>query len=141
MNRIRTMALGLLVASFPSFALTAYQSRIASTEMSNHFASVESNISSSADGTIRPSDDFVSALVSDAVKEVQRALNNAGFDAGPVDGVWGAKTVEALRRFQTNSSLDATGRLDCATVAKLGLTAQANSSGASTSGTAASRRR
>jgi len=141
MNGMRTMGLALLVASLPSFALAAQQSRIASAKMSNHSASVDSNISSSADGTIRPSDDFVSALASDAIKEVQRVLDNAGFDAGPVDGVWGAKTVEALRRFQTNSSLDATGRLDRATVAKLGLSAQANGSGTSTSGTAASQSR
>src|SRR5689334_7366187 len=102
MNGMRTTGLALLVASLPSFALAAQQSRIASAKMSNHSASVESNISSSADGTIRPSDDFVSALASEAVKEVQKALNNAVFDAGPVDGVWGAKTVQALQRFQTS---------------------------------------
>jgi len=115
MNGMRTMGLVLLVASLPSFALAAQQSRIASAKMSNLFASVESNVSSPADGTIRPSDDFVSRLASDAVKEVQRALNKAGFDAGPVDGVWGAKTAQALQKFQTNVGLDATeiGRASC----------------------------
>src|ERR1041384_5894443 len=100
MNGMRTMGLTLLVASLPSFALAAQQSRIESAKVSNHSASVERN------GTIRPSNDFVSALASDAVKEVQKALNNAGFDAGPVDGVWGAKTVQALQRFQTNIGLE-----------------------------------
>jgi peptidoglycan hydrolase-like protein with peptidoglycan-binding domain len=54
------------------------------------------------------------------IRKLQTALNEAGYDAGPVDGVWGAKTDEALRDFQYSKELDPNGRLDDDTVLALG---------------------
>jgi peptidoglycan hydrolase-like protein with peptidoglycan-binding domain len=70
---------------------------------------------------IKPSSSFVADLTRNAVIEVQEALNKQGFDVGPVDGVWGPKTANALREFQEKSKLPVSGRLDRRTVAKLGL--------------------
>src|SRR5699024_951061 len=34
------------------------------------------------------------------VKRIQRALNKANFNVGKVDGIYGSKTADAVRRFQ-----------------------------------------
>ena len=53
------------------------------------------------------------------VSKKQTALKTAGFDPGPIDGVIGKKTREALRGFQKANNLKETGRLDKATIAAL----------------------
>ncbi|WP_268876566.1 peptidoglycan-binding domain-containing protein [Litchfieldia alkalitelluris] len=37
----------------------------------------------------------------DNVREVQRALDRVNFDPGPIDGIYGPKTEDAVRRFQS----------------------------------------
>jgi hypothetical protein len=54
------------------------------------------------------------------VQSVQRALNDLGYRV-TVDGVWGPQSREALRDFQYNNGLEATGRIDRATLDRLGL--------------------
>lgn len=48
---------------------------------------------------------------SERVKEAQRLLRAAGFDAGSPDGIYGQRTVEAIRRFQASAGVAATGAL------------------------------
>jgi peptidoglycan hydrolase-like protein with peptidoglycan-binding domain len=55
------------------------------------------------------------------VKKVQEALKEKGHDPGPIDGVMGPKTQEALRAFQQANNLQATGRIDAETSQKLGI--------------------
>jgi hypothetical protein len=58
----------------------------------------------------------------DPVTEVsgaQMRLNNLGIDCGPEDGELNPKTVEAIKLFQGQHKLDATGELDDATRQKL----------------------
>ena len=43
------------------------------------------------------------------MRELQKFLNGAGYDAGNVDGVFGAKVKEALIKFQTANKLKADG--------------------------------
>ena len=43
------------------------------------------------------------------VLEIQRALKNAGFDPGPLDGISGDKTKAAIRSFQAARGLTADG--------------------------------
>src|SRR5262245_25167743 len=54
------------------------------------------------------------------VEAIQTALKNSGEDVSP-DGVWGPKTVAALRDFQQKQGLKATGHMDRATALKLNL--------------------
>jgi membrane fusion protein, multidrug efflux system len=51
-------------------------------------------------------------LGSDAVAATQEALNGLGFDAGPVDGVMGERTRDALSAYQQQNGLPPTGELD-----------------------------
>jgi len=55
------------------------------------------------------------------VSEVQRMLRARGFDAGPINGDFGAKTQAALAQFQLSASIPASGSLDDATLAELGI--------------------
>jgi peptidoglycan hydrolase-like protein with peptidoglycan-binding domain len=52
---------------------------------------------------------------------VQQKLHEQGFDAGPVNGDFGAKTQAALTQFQLSRALPASGMLDEETLAALGL--------------------
>lgn len=45
----------------------------------------------------------------ESVKGVQARLNNLGYDCGPVDGIVGTKTREAVRRFQAEHDLQVDG--------------------------------
>jgi peptidoglycan hydrolase-like protein with peptidoglycan-binding domain len=64
--------------------------------------------------------DAVPNLDQEGIKKVQDALNKKGFDSGPVDGVVGPKTREAVRRFQDSYGIKATGQIDNQTLYALG---------------------
>ena len=53
------------------------------------------------------------------LRQVQKALKNRGQDPGPIDGIMGPRTEQALRRFQETNSLEQTGVVDEATRQKL----------------------
>jgi peptidoglycan hydrolase-like protein with peptidoglycan-binding domain len=52
---------------------------------------------------------------------MQERLNALGFDAGPPNGDFGAKTQAALAQFQLSRAIPASGQLDDPTLAELGL--------------------
>lgn len=60
----------------------------------------------------------------DTVRKVQQKLNEEGFQAGPVDGIWGPKTQSAVKNFQQQKGIDASGQLDEKTLAELDVEAQ-----------------
>jgi hypothetical protein len=49
------------------------------------------------------------AAYSSQTRELQRALNARGFDAGPADGIYGARTRNAVMEWQRQNNLPATG--------------------------------
>jgi len=53
------------------------------------------------------------------VREAQRALRDLGYEPGPVDGIVGPKTREALVRYQRSEKIAVTGRLDPETMVRL----------------------
>lgn len=57
---------------------------------------------------------------SEDIKKIQEALKEKGHDPGPIDGVAGPKTREALKAFQSASGIEATGRVDAQTAKALG---------------------
>ena len=57
----------------------------------------------------------------DFIKQVQQKLHEQGFDAGPVNGDWGAKTQAALAQFQLSQDLPASVSLDRHTLDALGV--------------------
>jgi peptidoglycan hydrolase-like protein with peptidoglycan-binding domain len=68
-------------------------------------------------------------LSKDEIRNIQQSLNRMGFNAGDVDGVWGAETKEALKTFQQRQGLESTGEVDQDTLAALGVGGQNGMSG------------
>lgn len=62
------------------------------------------------------------------VKTLQTKLNNWGYDAGSVDGIFGSKTQAAVKRFQQKNGLVVDGIVGAKTAAALGMTLTSSSS-------------
>lgn len=60
-----------------------------------------------------------------SVRDIQNALADKGFKPGVPDGVWGKRSIAALRAYQTANGLTPTGTADQATIERLFPTAQA----------------
>lgn len=56
----------------------------------------------------------------DVISRVQRALQSAGHNPGPIDGIYGRQTGAAVRSYQQANGL-ATGGLTLSTIEKLGI--------------------
>lgn len=56
-----------------------------------------------------------------AVREVQRALRDAGISPGRIDGIFGAQTAAAVRAFQLQAGLVADGEVGPVTAKRLGV--------------------
>ncbi len=54
-------------------------------------------------------------------KEIQQALAEKGYFHGSVDGVWGADSTEALKRFQREQNLEDDGKIGSLSLIALGL--------------------
>lgn len=54
-------------------------------------------------------------------QEIQQALIQRGYLSGPATGKWGPECAEALKRFQQDHNLEATGKLNALTLIALGL--------------------
>ncbi len=57
----------------------------------------------------------------DTVTEVQNALNDAGYDCGEADGIFGELTEAAIREYQEDEGLEETGEIDDDLLVSLGL--------------------
>ena len=69
------------------------------------------------------------AVSPDTVKQVQSKLRDSGYyKNGPVDGVWGAGTESAVRSFQHDHNMNASGQLDVATLQALNVTPSSSTS-------------
>ena len=64
--------------------------------------------------------DAVPSLTVDGIRQVQQALAKKGFDPGPIDGVLGPQTEQAIRKFQDHYGIKVTGRIDNQTLYALG---------------------
>ncbi|HET8548031.1 MAG TPA: peptidoglycan-binding domain-containing protein [Bryobacteraceae bacterium] len=61
------------------------------------------------------------APTAERYKQIQQVLTDKGYYAGPVNGVWGAESVEALKRFQADQKLTPDGKLGALSLIALGL--------------------
>ncbi len=77
-------------------------------------------------------------LKAELVMAMQQKLNERGFSAGRVDGLWGPDTSAAVRNFQQKNGLPPTGQLDQGTLQALGNVDSAAASPAVASPTVAS---
>jgi peptidoglycan hydrolase-like protein with peptidoglycan-binding domain len=60
-------------------------------------------------------------LSKEQIRQIQTRLNNAGFNAKAVDGVWGDNTRQALRNYQKQQNLPGDGELNQQTLSALGV--------------------
>lgn len=67
------------------------------------------------------------------VKEIQTRLKNWGYYTGEVDGVYGSKTVAAVKYFQQKHGLTQDGITGPATLSKLGISSSSSASARSNS--------
>lgn len=96
--------------------------------------------SASPAGTGAASADVQQAAVSsDLVRDVQRGLASRGYDVGPQDGIYGDSTQQALRRFQRDQRMNASGQIDAQTLAALGVMAGAGGTASAAPAPGASR--
>ena len=63
------------------------------------------------------------------VTNIQTRLKNWGYYTGAVDGVYGSKTVAAVKKFQQNNGLIPDGIAGTQTLAKMGIQNSSNSAG------------
>jgi hypothetical protein len=56
--------------------------------------------------------DFAPSLEASALRDIQAQLKTHGFDPGPVDGVLGPKTCNAVRAYQKAAGLQIDGVID-----------------------------
>jgi peptidoglycan hydrolase-like protein with peptidoglycan-binding domain len=68
------------------------------------------------------------------VRQAQQALKNQGQDPGPIDGILGPQTRQALRGFQKANGLEQTGTLDAETKQKLNIDGASSGASGSASG-------
>lgn len=61
------------------------------------------------------------ALTKDQVSALQKALTERGFYSGPVNGVWGDASDEAVRKYQADKGTEQTGALTSAELGDLGI--------------------
>lgn len=66
------------------------------------------------------------------VKQIQSKLKAWGYYSGSVDGIYGSKTVEAVKKFQQKNGLTADGVAGSKTLSALGINSSNKSSGSST---------
>jgi peptidoglycan hydrolase-like protein with peptidoglycan-binding domain len=64
--------------------------------------------------------DAVPTLNTEGVRKVQQALQKKGINPGPIDGVYGPMTKEAVRSFQDRYGIKATGDVNNQTLFALG---------------------
>jgi peptidoglycan hydrolase-like protein with peptidoglycan-binding domain len=60
-------------------------------------------------------------LKSAQIHQIQQSLNDKGFSVGTVDGEWGPRTEDALKKFQGSKNMPSSGQLNANTVTALGL--------------------
>lgn len=67
----------------------------------------------------------------DEVKQIQKKLKDWGYYDGDVDGIYGTKTFNAVKKFQSKNGLSVDGIAGEKTLAALGITSSGNSSSGS----------
>jgi len=108
---------GYGTTGYPSSTTTSETSQTTSQTTGQATNQATAQTTSAATTTAATSGGYTSPTV----RAVQQALNDRGYNAGPVDGHWGATTQEAVKRFQRASGLPDTGELAPSTLSALGV--------------------
>lgn len=112
MDKVRIMP--ILASAAVAVSLSACQGMMGGKESSQQTSSAPAATSGAAGQGQQ-------AMSSDLVRDVQRGLATRGYDVGQQDGVFGASTEQALRKFQRDQRMNASGQVDAQTLAALGV--------------------
>jgi peptidoglycan hydrolase-like protein with peptidoglycan-binding domain len=125
MKRVLILAATVASLSGPALAQTNTNSGQTSspTTQMNNSQSVQQGSQSTQQEAINPEQ-----LSSKDVRQIQTALKKEGFDTGKADGKWGSETQAAVKKFQQQKNLQATGQLDQETLSALGVNVSATES-------------
>jgi peptidoglycan hydrolase-like protein with peptidoglycan-binding domain len=74
----------------------------------------------------------------DRIREIQSALQKDGSYEGEPTGKWDAATVEAMKKYQDKNGFNPSGKIDAASLNKLGLGSETAGKGAPVSATSSS---
>jgi peptidoglycan hydrolase-like protein with peptidoglycan-binding domain len=120
----------LVIVMIAAMALSgiAIFSATAQSAQSNQYSQLQSSAAAATDPLIM---DSAPSLNQDSIRQVQQALQKKGFDPGPVDGLFGPKTKEAVRNFQDRYGMNASGDIDNQTLFALGIPELAGAAGSS----------
>lgn len=109
--------LAIVTTASMGLAAIALSSATAQIAPSSRYAQLQRAASQAAD-QLRM--DAVPNLDQDNIRKVQQALEEKGFEVGPVDGILGPRTKEAVRNFQDRYGMKASGEIDNQTLFALG---------------------
>jgi hypothetical protein len=119
---------GVLLASWLSFAETANRKKLSVAPAKKSTAAAKSGAASKkrrrTAAKAAPAQTWRSrqlAPTPDRYKEIQQALIAKGYLAGEPTGQWDGSSADALRRFQKEQNLEATGKIDSLSLIALGL--------------------
>jgi murein L,D-transpeptidase YcbB/YkuD len=112
---VKKLIIAIIAAlSLPAIATFSARAQIAQL---NQYGQLQQ---STAQDTSQLEMGAVPTLNPDKIRQVQQALQNKGFDPGPIDGIFGPKTKEAVRNFQDRYGMKADGEIDNQTLYALG---------------------
>jgi peptidoglycan hydrolase-like protein with peptidoglycan-binding domain len=109
-----------LIGTAPLSAKTRKTSARGKAVASSAKKSVKGN-SAKRGSVARRSASRQSAPTPDRYMQIQQALADKGYYTGPVNGVWGADSVAALKKFQEDQNLTVDGKLGSLSLIALGL--------------------
>jgi len=99
----------------------AGSSQPGSSDTSTRGSSTDTSTRGSKLGSMRSSSASSGQWSREDVKSVQEALKGKGHNPGPIDGVMGPQTQQALRAFQRSQNIQQSGQLDSSTASALGV--------------------
>jgi peptidoglycan hydrolase-like protein with peptidoglycan-binding domain len=112
---LRRFAKEKVMIKFRNVAALLALSSVAALPACSMFGGNNSSQQSSASASQSP------AVSQAMVQQVQTRLQQAGTYSGRIDGLWGPETEAAVRSYQQQHNLNATGQLDSNTLASLNL--------------------
>jgi peptidoglycan hydrolase-like protein with peptidoglycan-binding domain len=111
----------LAMTTIAAVSLPAFAALPATGQLAQLNQTVQAQLST-AQGTGELDMDAVPNLNQDGVRQVQQALQKKGFSPGPVDGILGPQTNQAVRNFQDFYGMKASGQINNQTLYALGET-------------------
>ena len=96
-------------------ALISFQTTVGLSATGVYDSTTADRLSSYTPPTTGDDTDAGSSTTIMSTREAQQRLVDAGFDPGPVDGLYGRRTRAGLEAFQRHVGLPVTGRVDAAT--------------------------